>query len=384
LEVSHGHFASLRALPPYGRHHWDRHFHQAFKTFAKLWTFQQDQREALTAAGLRRWEIGEIASRIGQLYYNFYLRTSETHFLRESFTFYDAIRARGYFAECAHTPALAVKQLRYQARMLVVCLLLDRGEMARKILEEWLDAIDAYTRRFKVSDAAEWHAMSQEAKAFIAADRCMSASHSLRAPQTAPLVGEDVRCALRMDCDRLGVLSPGALSVAAAAATNRANAAHAANPSSAERDAAPPPYVTRRTLGDGGAGGSRASTSANTPLHLGSAVLCSYHSAQVKFGELTVDMFRMLRACEWDDASPAPASAVVGGGGGRGVLHPPRTPRGRTVSFGGSAGSGEELSWGGRVVHARNSNGSSQGPCSNGSNGSAAGSTGTSTLNPKP
>lgn len=47
---------------------------QAFKTFAKLWKFQQEHREPLTNAGLRRWEIGEIASKIGQLYYNFYLR----------------------------------------------------------------------------------------------------------------------------------------------------------------------------------------------------------------------------------------------------------------------------------------------------------------------
>jgi hypothetical protein len=71
---------------------------QAFKAFAKLWKFQQEHREPLTHAGLRRWEIGEIASKVAQLYYNFYLRTSEAHFLRESFTFYEAIRLRGYFA----------------------------------------------------------------------------------------------------------------------------------------------------------------------------------------------------------------------------------------------------------------------------------------------
>lgn len=49
--------------------------------------------------GLKRWEIGELASKIGQLYYHYYLRTSETNYLFESFIFYDAIRERGYFKD---------------------------------------------------------------------------------------------------------------------------------------------------------------------------------------------------------------------------------------------------------------------------------------------
>ena len=49
--------------------------------------------------GLKRWEIGEIASKIGQLYYHYYLRTSETNYLFESYIFYDAIRERSYFKD---------------------------------------------------------------------------------------------------------------------------------------------------------------------------------------------------------------------------------------------------------------------------------------------
>jgi hypothetical protein len=48
---------------------------------------------------LKRWEIGELASKIGQLYYHYYLRTSETNYLHESFVFYEAIRDRNYFKD---------------------------------------------------------------------------------------------------------------------------------------------------------------------------------------------------------------------------------------------------------------------------------------------
>ena len=98
---------------------------QAFKSFAKLWRFQQRHRAALTDAGLRRWEIGEIASRVGQLYYAFYLRTGEGWYLSESHAFFDAAAKRDYFAECRQTPALSQKRLRHRARHVATCLLLD-------------------------------------------------------------------------------------------------------------------------------------------------------------------------------------------------------------------------------------------------------------------
>ena len=54
-----------------------------------------------TKCGLKRYEIGEIASRIAQLYYHYYLRTSDTSHLLDSFMFYQAVRERGYFAKIA-------------------------------------------------------------------------------------------------------------------------------------------------------------------------------------------------------------------------------------------------------------------------------------------
>ena len=41
--------------------------------------------------GLKRWEIGEIAYRIAQLYFGQYMRTSEAGYSSESYVFYEAI-----------------------------------------------------------------------------------------------------------------------------------------------------------------------------------------------------------------------------------------------------------------------------------------------------
>lgn len=86
-------------------------------------------REVLTSRGMERWEIGDIASKIGQLYYNYYLRAAEIRFLHESYVFYEAIRSRAYFAQSATDPNLAIKQLRYFARFIIICLLLNRREV---------------------------------------------------------------------------------------------------------------------------------------------------------------------------------------------------------------------------------------------------------------
>lgn len=99
----------------------------------------------------RRWEVGEIASRIGQLYYNYYLHTSQLTFLLEAYIFYEAIAAREYFKENIRTdPALANKQLRYVTRFIVVSLLLNRRDMARKLLRQLRSLVEEYSSTFQV------------------------------------------------------------------------------------------------------------------------------------------------------------------------------------------------------------------------------------------
>jgi hypothetical protein len=82
-----------------------------------LWVLLLSLREVLTTRGMERWEIGDIASKIGQLYYNYYLRTSEIRFLHESYVFYEAIRSRAYFAQ------VRGPQLLWQPDQLACCML---------------------------------------------------------------------------------------------------------------------------------------------------------------------------------------------------------------------------------------------------------------------
>ncbi|XP_033311772.1 protein SCAI isoform X3 [Bombus vosnesenskii] len=115
LEKSKQLFNGLRDLPQYGHKQWQGYFGRTFDIYTKLWKFQQQHRTILdTKYGLKRWQIGEIASKIGQLYYHYYLRTSETSYLHEAYSFYAAIRGRAYYSRAAKEDRsdLMVKKLR--------------------------------------------------------------------------------------------------------------------------------------------------------------------------------------------------------------------------------------------------------------------------------
>ncbi|KAG0244540.1 hypothetical protein BGW41_007303 [Actinomortierella wolfii] len=118
--------------------------------------------------GLKRWEVGEIASKIGQLYYHYYLRTSETNYLHESYVFYEAIRERRYFNEIADvkSSALMIKKLRYYARFTVVCLLLNNRDITSTLKAELGALINEYIAMYRPPDAAEWNLVLQEVSAF--------------------------------------------------------------------------------------------------------------------------------------------------------------------------------------------------------------------------
>merc|ERR1711934_765464 len=162
LEKSQSFFSNLRDLPQYENKQWKAFYEKTFEIYTKLWKFQQEHRSILENRdyyGLKRWEIGEIASKIGQLYYHYYLRTSETLYLQESFVFYDAIRSRFYFKDIleAQSAPLMIKKLRYYARFVVVCLLLDRRDYVQDLLEELKALVAQYDKHFNPPDSSEWH-----------------------------------------------------------------------------------------------------------------------------------------------------------------------------------------------------------------------------------
>lgn len=100
---------------------------------------------------MKRWEIGEIASRIGQLYFGQYMRTSEASYLSESYIFYEAILTREYFKEGLYQDInLASKQLRFLARFLTVCLVFNRREVVYQLVNELKMLLDECKRTFQV------------------------------------------------------------------------------------------------------------------------------------------------------------------------------------------------------------------------------------------
>lgn len=77
----------------------------------------------------------------------FSLRTSETNYLNEAYSFYAAIRGRAYYSRACKEdrPDLMVKKLRYYARFIVVCLLLKKMKLVRELVIELERQIQEYT-----------------------------------------------------------------------------------------------------------------------------------------------------------------------------------------------------------------------------------------------
>ncbi|KAL4599231.1 hypothetical protein ACB092_11G113000 [Castanea dentata] len=232
-------FSKIRDLPYYQRNRYDTYFYKVFKVYTQLWKFQQENRQKLVDAGLKRWEIGEIASRIAQLYFGQYMRTSEASYLSESYVFYEAILTREYFKEGLFQDVnLANKQLRFLARFLMVCLVLNRREMVHQLVNQLRMLVDECKRTFQETDFKEWKLVVQEIVRLLKAD-------------TAFMNIRPLRYSLVLDPH------PDSLS-------------HVL------------PTVPLRNL------------------RLRDAILSSYHHNEVKFSELTLDTFRMLQCLEWE------------------------------------------------------------------------------------
>ena len=314
-------FDGLRDLPVYGQRMWEGWFRRTFDAYNRLWKFQQEHRQTLEMhGGLRRHHIGETASRIGQLYYHFYLRKGDTCYLDEAFTFYDFIRQRRYFAadsqgrgappppppdsraddetqqqqlrmlqqferqQRQQKHALALRELRYYTRFAVVCLLLEKRSTLRPLLAELRELVSTIGPSCAPHERAEWNLVLHEFDAFSTVER--------------PLATRDSSCADALDDRRPHRrLRPDAL-------RRQAALVHA---------------------------------SARLParsLVLSEAILVGACASQAKVSELTIDVFRMLIMVEWDvgalkataqaaaaaaaaSGAPASSSAAPAGVGGR-------------------------------------------------------------------
>ncbi|KAI7897571.1 uncharacterized protein BX663DRAFT_565423 [Cokeromyces recurvatus] len=244
LEKSQSLFSGLRDLPPTGSHRqWRPYFEKTFEVYTKLWKFQQTHRSVLENKnnyGLKRWEVGEIASKIGQLYYHYYLRTSETNYLHEAYVFYEAIHERQYFKDIleVRNAALMVKKMRYYARFIIVCLLLNRNENIRLLISELEGLIEEYTKSYKPPDAKEWQRVLDEISNFSEAEKKLIPINLDRTP------------------DKI--------------------------------DHRLPFHIPERNMGHTNI----------AKLKLQEAILVGNYQKQIKFSELTLDMYRMLQSLE--------------------------------------------------------------------------------------
>ncbi|CAJ0760172.1 14202_t:CDS:1, partial [Entrophospora sp. SA101] len=64
-------------------------------------------------------------------------------------------------------PALMIKKLRYYARFIVVCLLLNNREIVQKLMDELSGLVDDYIKNFKPVDSLEWQLVLQEIGTFL-------------------------------------------------------------------------------------------------------------------------------------------------------------------------------------------------------------------------
>eukprot|EP01063_Lacrimia_lanifica_P018452 TRINITY_DN25355_c0_g1_i1.p1 TRINITY_DN25355_c0_g1~~TRINITY_DN25355_c0_g1_i1.p1 ORF type:complete len:482 (+),score=147.48 TRINITY_DN25355_c0_g1_i1:45-1490(+) len=138
---------------------------KAFEGLGELWRLQLKYREVLARVyNIKRWEIGEIASRLGQLYYISFLRRSDPEALRHAAQYYQVIVARNYFelpASMAEKDvSYVVRKLRFMARFALVCIHLDKVDELEDLMRDirslvdtlksvstaHLDDVTAYTR----------------------------------------------------------------------------------------------------------------------------------------------------------------------------------------------------------------------------------------------
>lgn len=104
------------------------------------------------------------------------MRTSDCGHLIEACNFYAAIRSRGYFNILTRDvrPALVIKKLRYFARYIVVGLLLKRMKLVKDLICEFNQSLSGYSHVYEPEAQLEWSLVLQEIKAFIDAETIVS------------------------------------------------------------------------------------------------------------------------------------------------------------------------------------------------------------------
>jgi len=130
---------------------------------------------------LQREDIGDIALYIAQLYYFYYLHTSDVKYLHESACFYEAISKRSYFDKKDHDSKYIIKNLRYLTRYYQVALLLRDYVLIEDILlliKTSLGKFDQTSEEMTLK--YNWSLVYKEAKTFTEVEKVLKISENMR------------------------------------------------------------------------------------------------------------------------------------------------------------------------------------------------------------
>lgn len=142
-----------------------------------------------------------------------------------------------------------IKKMRYYARFIIVCLLLNKDENVRQLISELEGLIEEYTKSFKPPDAKEWQMVLEEISTFTEAEKKLVPINLDRTP------------------DKI---------------EHRLSAS-----------------IPERNVGNG-----------IPKLKLQEAILVGNYQKQIKFSELTLDMYRMLQSLEREPFTIHPSATA--------------------------------------------------------------------------
>lgn len=128
-----------------------------------------------------------------------------------------------------------IKKMRYYARFIVVCLLLNNNDDIRYLVSELEGFVDEYVKTFKPGDTNEWHMVIEEITTFMDAEKKLIPINAEKKP------------------------------------VNVVHRLPAYSKPSKDKDTTP-------------------------KLRLQEAILVGNYQKQIKFSELTLDMYRMLQS----------------------------------------------------------------------------------------
>lgn len=107
------------------------------------------------------------------------MRTSDTAYLHEAYSFYYAIRGRSYYTQACKEDKceLMVKKLRYYARFIVASLLLKKVSLVSELLRELDKQIIEYGNAYEPDDQNEWRIVADEVRTFIEVEAVVEVTH---------------------------------------------------------------------------------------------------------------------------------------------------------------------------------------------------------------